>query len=295
MRFADFFSHGQSPAQLAIFVAVFLLCWNLERFFGVTTNYRRWRHDRTNFWFVLPGGLMQLALGLVFVRGLVYVNGHGLGLLERWGVTGAAGQIAASFVVWDFFYYVYHVVMHKVKPVWRFHAVHHSDPVMNVSTSLREHPGETFIRLAHYMLVSWALGPAMWVVTLHQFTQIVSKIIIHSNWRLPEAIDRRLSLVLLTPNMHHVHHHFQEPYTDSNYGDLFSIWDRMFGTYRHLLAHEVRFGLDVLPPESSDLRFGNLMKLPFDPKLLLSAGHDWDVEQDDELSADHAPAVARRS
>ena len=121
--------------------------------------------------------------------------------------------------------------MHKVKLVWPFHAVHHSDTVLNVSTSLREHPVETCIRLGHYMLSAWFLGTAFWIMTLHQFVQIISKIIIHSNFRLPDKLDKYLSYFIITPNMHHVHHHYTAPYTDSNYGDLFSIWDRMFGTY----------------------------------------------------------------
>ena len=134
--------------------------------------------------------------------------------------------------------------MHKVKKIWRFHAVHHSDVVLNVSTSLREHPVETVIRLSQYMAVSLFLGPMLWILALHQFVQIASKIIIHSNFRLPDKLDKYLSYLVITPNMHHVHHHFKQPYTDSNYGDLFSIWDRMFGTFTYLSKEQVQFGLD---------------------------------------------------
>lgn len=266
MEVSGFFSHGQTPAQVMIFTAVFIVCWNLENIFGVTENYRKMRHDATNFGFIMPGAVIQLLLGVVFVRFLAFENLNGYGLLAKLGF-GTFGQVATVFVVLDFTYYLYHFLMHKIKSVWRFHAVHHSDPVMNVSTSLREHPVETGIRVGHYMLAVWLLAPTLWIVTLHQFVQILTKIIIHSNFRLPEKVDKYLSLVLLTPNMHHVHHHDEQPYTDSNFGDLFSIWDRMFGTFRHLPAAETHFGLDTAPASAYNLDFKHLMTLPFDEKF----------------------------
>lgn len=262
MEIADFFSHGQNAAQLMIFTAVFIVCWNLENYYGVTENYRKIQHDATNFAFMLPGALVQLLLGVTFVRVLNYENTYQLGLIQKLH-SNIAGQVMAVFVVLDLTYYLYHFLMHKIKYVWRFHAVHHSDPIMNVSTSLREHPVETFLRIGQYMVVVWILGPKIWIVSMHQFVQILTKIIIHSNFRLPEKVDKYLSLVFLTPNMHHVHHHDEQPYTDSNYGDLLSIWDRMFGTYSHLPAPMVNFGLDTVPAKTRRLNFKYLMALPF--------------------------------
>lgn len=259
----DFFSHGQSPTHMFIFTVIFIICWNIENIFGVTKNYNKRRHDKTNLLFILPGALLQFILGIAFVRFLNFENSHKMGLLHKLGL-GSFWQVATVFIVLDFTYYLYHYLMHKIKTIWRFHAVHHSDQVMNVSTSLREHPVETGIRVGHYMLAVWILAPAIWIVTLHQFVQILTKIIIHSNFRLPDKVDKYLSLVILTPNMHHVHHHNKQPYTDSNFGDLFSIWDRMFGTFRHLPAKSVCFGLDTAPVGKIDLNFKNLMFLPYD-------------------------------
>ena len=268
MNLSNFFSQGQNPTQLAAFFVVFLVCWNLENIFGVTRDYKKWRHDFTNVLFVLPGATLQILLGLFFVKVLLYENENQLGLLPQYHLTSNWAQIAVVFIGLDLAYWLYHFLMHKLKAVWRFHAVHHSDLVLNVSTSLREHPVETVIRLGHYMIGTWVLGPAFWIITMHQFIQIVSKIIIHSNFRLPDHIDKYVSMLLITPNMHHVHHHDVEPYTDSNYGDLFSIWDRMFGTFRYLPAHEVSFGLDIVQPETQKMDFINLIKLPFDEKEL---------------------------
>ena len=270
MNVSQFFAQGQDVQQFAFFFVVFLLCWNIENIYGVTKDYSKWRHSLTNFMFVLPGAVMQALLGLLFVKVLLYENAHDLGLIHAFGKVSTLGEIAIVFVVLDFTYWGYHYIMHKFKAFWPFHAVHHSDTVLNVSTSLREHPVETLIRVGHYTLFTWILGPAFWIITLHQFVQVLTKIIIHSNWRLPDNVDKYLSMLFITPNMHHVHHHYVEPYTDSNYGDLFSIWDRLFGTFRYLPKEEVRFGLDILVEKEADLKFVNLMKLPFEGKRAMS-------------------------
>ena len=263
MHIQPFFSHGEDAAQILIFAAIFILCWNLENVFGVTKSYQKWKHDITNGLFILPGAILQFILGFWFVRALLYENANGFGLVKMLKIKTTVGQVAFVFIFLDLVYYAYHYFMHKLKPVWRFHAVHHTDTVLNVSTSLREHPVETCIRLTQYMFFSLLLGPAIWIITLHQFVQIVSKIIIHSNFRIPDHIDKYISMVFITPNMHHVHHHDMEPYTDSNYGDLLSIWDRMFGTFTYLPADKVHFGLDIIPASNYRLDFLSLLKMPF--------------------------------
>ncbi len=240
MKIIQFFSHAHPYIQTLFFTMLFLICWNIENFYGVTRNYKKFKTSSINFYFVLSGSFVQFIMGFLFVKILTLENIHQYGFSKLSNVT----SIILTFICLDFAYYIYHVVMHKVKKIWRFHAVHHSDVVLNVSTSLREHPVETVIRLSQYMAVSLFLGPMLWILALHQFVQIASKIIIHSNFRLPDKLDKYLSYLVITPNMHHVHHHFKQPYTDSNYGDLFSIWDRMFGTFTYLSKEQVQFGLD---------------------------------------------------
>ncbi|MEP7268611.1 MAG: sterol desaturase family protein [Saprospiraceae bacterium] len=264
MNVSDFFLQGQTTVQFLLFSLVFIISWNLENIFGVTEEYNKWKHSKTNILFMIPGGILQIMIGLIFAKMVLFENNRSIGFLPQWGINSSWKQLVISFVVLDFFYWLYHFLMHKIKLAWRFHAVHHSDKVMDVTTSLREHPGETIIRLLQYILVVCFLGTSFWIVTLHQFIQIISKIIVHSNWRLPASVDKWVSMIFLTPNMHHVHHHEVQPYTDSNYGDLLSIWDRLFGTYKHLGADEVNFGLDVKVFDCEDhLKFKKLLKVPF--------------------------------
>ncbi|MBK9718639.1 MAG: sterol desaturase family protein [Saprospiraceae bacterium] len=179
-------------------------------------------------------------IGIIFTKFILYENtiSYGISPLSSWI------QLIVIFIILDFTYYIYHFLMHKFGIMWRFHSIHHSDTVLNVATSLREHPIETIIRMSHYIIVACLLGPLFWIISLHQLIQVASKIIIHSNFRFPDRIDKQLSIFLITPNMHHVHHHYKKPYTDSNFGDLFSIWDRLFCTFRYLPKEKVQFGLD---------------------------------------------------
>lgn len=266
-----FFNENNKILHLGVFMVIFLACLNLEYFFGVSEEKMRFKNLRTNFLFIFPGFVFQSVLGIIFMKVLVFENAHHYGLLNFLGIKSLTGQLTASFIVLDFFYWLYHWLMHKIKFTWRFHSVHHSDKVLNVSTSLREHPVETTFRLTYYMTLVWLLGPVVWIISLHQFVQVISKIIIHSNWRLPDRGDKYLSWFFVTPNMHHVHHHEKQPYTDSNYGDLFSIWDRVFGTFQYMSKDQVVFGLDVTVFENANsehLKFKGLMKIPFSDKKL---------------------------
>ena len=141
--------------------------------------------------------------------------------------------------------YFYHTMMHRIPILWRLHLWHHTDQSVDVSTTFREHPGETFVR--NIFLISCVLlcGASVEVLVLRQTIETASNIISHSSLRFPPRLARVLGSLFITPNLHHVHHHFQMPATNSNYGDVFSIWDRMFGTYICMDREDVRFGLDT--------------------------------------------------
>ena len=129
--------------------------------------------------------------------------------------------------------------------------------------TLREHPGETLVRLLFSTFWVFLLGAPFWVILFHQFVQIASNVFVHSNFRLSAKVNNLAGLLFITPNIHHVHHHYQQPYTDSNYGDILSIWDRLFGTFKKLELSGTVFGIDnYMNPEEIE-NFGNLVKIPF--------------------------------
>lgn len=259
-----FFNQNHQTFQSAVFLVVFLLCWSVEHLHGMMHVTGQRKHFVNNVLFSLAGALVQVGIGIFFLKSIQFEQAYGFGLFHWLKIENPVYQLLITFVYLDFVYWLYHYLMHKIPFLWRFHAVHHSDTFLNVSTALREHPIETLIRLSQYMLAVAILGPPLWLVSLHQFLQVISKIIVHSNFRVPDKTDRLLSYLLLTPNMHQVHHHYVQPYTDSNYGDLFSVWDRIFRTFRSLKKEQLVFGLDQYPEntEKPD-QWYKLLKRPF--------------------------------
>lgn len=217
-----------------------------------------------NALFVFTAIPVQLLLGFAFNALFHWNQAHHYGLINWLSVSQSLlAEFIVTFLILDLFEYLYHVLMHRYKILWRFHVVHHSDPVVDVSSTLREHPGETSIRLFFTLIWVAISGAAFWAVMLRQLIQIFSNVLAHSNLRLPEKLDRVVGLVFITPNLHHVHHHDTQPYTDENFGDVLSIWDRMFGTFGRLQKEQVRFGIDTVQgPEHLD-RFGKLLVIPF--------------------------------
>ena len=103
----------------------------------------------------------------------------------------------------------------------------------------------------------------MYAVMIYQTLLVLATAFVHANISLPRWLDRSLSFILISPNMHKVHHHWKQPFTDSNYGAVFSIWDRLFGTFKKLDAKDIRYGLDRYYPNEKDEDFVALMKKPF--------------------------------
>lgn len=174
--------------------------------------------------------------------------------------TAAVGVLALDLLA-----YVAHVVLHKTALGWRFHRVHHSDPRVDVTTAFRQHPGETIWRIAWQVAGTVALGLPPWTLVVYLVLSTTNAQLEHANVRMSARADRWLRLVLVTPHMHKVHHSREPRETDSNYSNILSVWDRVFGTHaaRTDLA-ALRYGLDgVAADRAASLR--GLLALPFGP------------------------------
>ena len=164
----------------------------------------------------------------------------------------------------DFFgAYLPHFVEHKVKPLWMVHLVHHSDHHVDTTTANRHHPLESVIRFVFTLLGVVVIGAPMGIVLLYQSLSVVATQFTHANIKLPKKVDAFLSYVLVSPDMHKVHHHYKLPYTDSNYGNIFSVWDRLLGTYMELDREHLMYGVDVFPDEKENGQIKSLLKQPF--------------------------------
>lgn len=261
--FQQFIStHGQQ-VQVFLFAGLFFAGWYIENIAGNIFRYKKWQHAFVNAPFMgtnIPG---QLVLGFLFVKTMEWTNEHEFGFLYYLHLKESWLLFLISFIFLDFGEYVYHIIMHKVKRLWMFHVIHHSDEIVDVSTTLREHPGENAIRLSFTLIWVFISGTIGWVLILRQIIQSVTTLFAHVNYRLPESVDNIIGLVFITPNLHQVHHHYKQPYTDCNYGDVLSIWDRMFGTFKKLPAEKLIFGVDTSMPGPGKINFRSLLKIPF--------------------------------
>jgi sterol desaturase/sphingolipid hydroxylase (fatty acid hydroxylase superfamily) len=250
--------------QLWVYLILFALSWNIENLAGILIQYKKWKHAFTNLPFVLTNIPAQLLLGLAFVKTIEWTSRHQFGFLYLLPKNiNPLWLFVVSFVFLDFGEYSYHVIMHKVKRLWMFHAVHHSDNIVDVSTTLREHPGENIVRLLFTLLWVFVSGTTFWLLMLRQIIQSITTIVAHMNYRLPERIDTVIGLVFITPNLHQVHHHYKRPYTDCNYGDVLSIWDRLFGTFKKMPVDHLVFGVDTYMNKDEITNFYSLIKIPF--------------------------------
>ena len=164
----------------------------------------------------------------------------------------------------DFFgAYLAHYVEHKVKPLWMVHLVHHTDHKVDTTTANRHHPIESVIRFTFTLFGVLIVGTPIALVFLYQSMSLVFTQFNHANIKMSRGLDKALSYVIVSPDMHKVHHHYRLPYTDSNYGNIFSVWDRLFGTYLYLERDKLVYGVDVFPDEAKNSNIKDLLKQPF--------------------------------
>ena len=263
-NFEHFISGHGLQVQLFFFIGLFVICWNIENIAGLFLNYRKWNHAFINAPFIFTSMPGQFLLGLAFAKTIEWTTRHQFGFLYHLPIGKSSLLLfLVTFIFLDFGEYVYHVTMHKVKRLWMFHVVHHSDQVVDVSTTLREHPGENFIRLSFTLFWVFISGAAFWALILRLIIQTFTTLFAHMNYRLPKKIDSIIGLIFITPNLHQVHHHYKQPYTDCNYGDALSIWDRLFGTFKRLPAEDLIFGIDSYMKKEEIGNFISLAKIPF--------------------------------
>ena len=175
---------------------------------------------------LLGGAIMPLAA----VAMAMWAEAHGFGLLN-WLALPQWLEILVAITILDFAIWLQHLASHKIGVLWRLHQVHHADRDIDVTTAIRFHPVEIGLSMLYKMAWVAVLGPAPLAVVLFELILNACAIFNHANVALPASLDRALRLVLVTPDMHRVHHSVLHREHDSNYGFNLSIWDRLFGTY----------------------------------------------------------------
>ncbi len=264
----SYFSTIPSSHRSLILVSGITIFWLIENAFPLFNfKYRRFHHAGINIFFTLTTIIVNFCLAFILLQVADWSVKNNFGILQ-WlpqmsiGIYALVGLLLLDLIG----AYLVHLVEHKVKLLWRFHLIHHTDTWIDTTTANRHHPGESVIRFVFTTLGVLLVGTPMWLVFLYQTISVVATQFNHANIALPKKVDTLLSYFIVSPDMHKVHHHYVLPYTDSNYGNIFSIWDRLFGTFRVLPREEIVFGVDshFEPEEHNNL--GNLLKIPFQKK-----------------------------
>jgi sterol desaturase/sphingolipid hydroxylase (fatty acid hydroxylase superfamily) len=247
--------------RVLLLIAGCAILWSLE---SIIPLYRagpgRLRRALPNVGLTVFLLLTNLALSFLAAAVTAFAMSHRVGLLFLLQLP-AWTNVVIGIAALDLFAYVAHVLLHKMPFAWRFHRVHHSDEAVDVTTAFRQHPGETVWRVLWQLPAIVLFGLPLWIVAVYLTVSAANAQLEHANLRLSETVDRWLRLLFVTPNMHKVHHSRLQPETDSNYANIFSVWDRVFGTYTpHVDFRKLRYGLDELQDRATFLR---LLRMPF--------------------------------
>ena len=252
--------------RMAILVGGLLFLWIMEGAIPLLKpayKKNKLRHAGVNMLFTVIHLVIHTFLAILIIMLSDWCRANQFGFVY-WTNAGILGTILISFLTLDFFGgWLVHITEHKVPFLWRFHVIHHSDNNVDVTTGLRHHPGESVLRGIFFFMGIVVSGAPMYAVMIFQTIIVLSTAFTHANISLPKALDKALSYVFVSPNMHKVHHHWKQPYTDSNYGAVLSIWDRLLGTFKKLDPSQIRYGLDRYYSNEKDEDIMSLMKSPF--------------------------------
>ena len=261
----DFFADVPLVFRTSILLGGIVLFWILEGIIPLYSfNYKKGRHAFLNLLFTTTTAIIGFGFAFLLLKSTEIVNEFQFGVIHFFEFSLFV-EVIISLLILDLVgAYLVHFVEHKVPWMWKFHVIHHSDKNVDVTTGLRHHPGETVFRILFTILGVYVSGASIGIVMLYQSLSVLFAHLTHANISLPQNLDRIISYLFVTPNMHKVHHHYKQPLTDSNYGNIFSIWDRIFGTYTFVNdSKSLVYGIDTHFNDSKIDSFTNLLLIPF--------------------------------
>ena len=261
----NYFSTIPSLHRTLLLVGGITIFWLIENALPLYQfRYNKWKHARTNIFFTVTTIIINFFLAFILLKSADWTQEAHFGILN-WLPTMPIGLYALiGMLLLDLIgAYFVHWTEHKMRWMWRFHLIHHTDTHVDTTSANRHHPGESVFRFAFTTLAVVIAGAPMWLVFLYQSCSVLLAQFNHANVGLPKWLDNAISWVIVTPDMHHVHHHYVLPYTDSNYGNIFSIWDRLFGTYTSLDREKLVYGIDTYMDSAENAHISPLLKIPF--------------------------------
>jgi sterol desaturase/sphingolipid hydroxylase (fatty acid hydroxylase superfamily) len=261
----SFFSEIPVVLRTLILLGGVVFFWILEGIIPFySLIYKKTKHAILNLLFTITTAIIGFGFAFILLKSTEIVNTYEIGFIHLFNLPLYLEVIICLLLLDLVGAYLVHFVEHKVPWMWKFHVVHHSDENVDVTTGLRHHPGETVFRILFTILGIYVSGASIGIVMLYQSISVLFAHITHANVGLPHSLDKAISYIFVTPNMHKVHHHFQLPLTDKNYGNIFSIWDRIFGTYHSVNnSKSIIYGIDTHMKDKKVNSFYDLFLIPF--------------------------------
>ena len=262
----NYFETIPSLHRSIILVGGITFFWFLEGFFPmVKFNYKKWKHAIPNFFFTFTTIVINFIFAFLLLNVSDWTSHAEFGLLHWLPTLPLWMDVLLGVLLLDLIgAYLPHFVEHKIKPLWMIHLVHHSDPQVDTTTANRHHPLESLVRFIFTLIGVGFLGTSIGIIMLYQALSVVSTQFNHANIKIPKRLDRWISYLVVSPDMHKIHHHYRLPYTDTNFGNIFSVWDRLFGTFSFMDRSKVIYGVDVFPDEKKNTQIGSLLRQPFE-------------------------------
>jgi sterol desaturase/sphingolipid hydroxylase (fatty acid hydroxylase superfamily) len=228
-------------------------------------QFNKVKHTGINLFFTFTTILVNFLMAFILLKACDWVATQQIGILQWMPAMPLWLYIIVGLLLLDLIgAYFIHWTEHKVKWMWRFHLIHHTDTHVGATTANRHHPGESVFRFVFTTMGIVVAGAPIGIVMLYQSMSSALSQFNHANIQFPAWVERPLSWILVTPAMHRVHHHYVLPYTDTNFGNIFSIWDRMFGTYSEMSGKDLVFGIDTHTDPAEHSNLGRMLKIPFE-------------------------------
>ncbi|MFB0909202.1 MAG: sterol desaturase family protein [Spirosomataceae bacterium] len=263
----SYFENIPTSHRSAILVGGIAFFWLIEGAVPLFRfKYDKWRHAGVNIFFTLTSIIVNFAMAFVLLLSADWAIANNFGILQWLPEMPLWLYMILGLLLLDLIgAYLVHWTEHRVTWMWKFHLIHHSDTSVDTTSANRHHPGESVFRFVFTTIGVLLIGTPMWMVFMYQSISVVFSQYKHANITLPKSVDRAISWFIVSPDMHKVHHHYVLPYTDSNFGNIFSIWDRLFGTFMTMPREEMVYGIDTHMDSIENDKIMNLLKIPFQP------------------------------
>ncbi|MDP5105453.1 MAG: sterol desaturase family protein [Polaribacter sp.] len=248
-----FFENLTSLQKFIWVVGCLSFFWILEGIYPLKKHqYNKWKHAKTNLILLLSTMIINVVFGIITVGIFTWIDATNFGLLNMIDLPVWI-EIILAILILDFMsQYIVHYMLHKIPVMWRFHTVHHSDTHVDVTSGTRHHPIDFIFRETFALLGIIIAGLPVSYYLMYRILTVLFTYFSHADIQLPIKIDKTISLIFVSPNMHKFHHHYKMPWTDTNFGNIFSIWDRLFGTFIYKDTKDIVYGVDILNANKAD-------------------------------------------